>query len=106
MRSSGSSAAQRGQAFVDAGVQGATKMEALLWGGIAFLAILLGKWLNVRESVEASPTSTSTDIHSTVTAEQIEVVPTIPTAEKGKPGAIFPNLAVGPTIGSTVGSQD
>lgn len=39
-----------GQAFVSAGAQGAAKMGALFSGGIAFLAIILGRALNVREA--------------------------------------------------------
>lgn len=38
-----------GQAFVDAGLQGAAKMGALFSGGISVFAIVLGKMLNVRD---------------------------------------------------------
>jgi len=38
-----------GQAFVDSGLQGAAKMGALFSGGVAFLAVVLGKLLNVRD---------------------------------------------------------
>jgi Na+/H+ antiporter NhaA len=37
-----------GQAFVDPGIQGAAKMGALLSGGIAGVAILVGRLVNVR----------------------------------------------------------
>ncbi len=37
-----------GQAFADAGLQGSAKMGALFSGGIAFIAIALGRLLNVR----------------------------------------------------------
>jgi Na+:H+ antiporter, NhaA family len=50
-----------GQAYVDGGLQGAAKMGALFSGAIGIIAIVLGKVLRVRETPEASDSTSGAE---------------------------------------------